>query len=579
MRHRGIAAAAAVAVAALSLVGAERARAEPDPRRPTCAGTELCVGAAKVAVSPDAATVAGVLETRLEVGPRLQRFHLGGYGINPLQGLPDPDGSVAAALTEPAAKPVFVGSKGPEPIWVRAMAITQPGGETVLFVTLDAIGAGNVIQERLTAAVSAATGVPAADVVFGQTHSHAGPDLQGLWGGVPQRWIEEVLYPGAVRAARDALARSEPARLEVRSGELDAYDRYRRPRRLDPDEEPDRTASLVEARAVDDGAVVANLLQYAAHPTSVDEDVRIPHADYVLGAVDWLEREEGGVALYFNGPIADASPAGSRAGCRAEPDGTYGEVRCRGEGLARAAAALPSSTPLAPTLEVRHVTVTLPVTNPLFLGGGLAESFNRYYDFLDLPVRDVPTLGSLVEQGLVDLPQLTPTASTEVSRITIGGAASGLEIVTIPGEATGTLGRWIRGLAAPGAHVVLLGLTHNSFGYLLPEEEFSYVDESGDAGFLVPFTGYEEFVSLGPLSVPLLRADAYVPLFGADAARALPPAVTACGRSLNAAPCLVLVAAQRLHYAQEGLVGQCAAVGLPPDVCDRLRAYGDPNHG
>jgi hypothetical protein len=521
---------------------------------PACRGHQLCVGAAVVDVAPTAGQVAGEVETRVGL-PRLQRFHLGGYGLNPLQGLPDPDGSVAPLLTEPADRPVYRGTRGAEPISLRAMVLRQPAGPTIALVTLDAIGAGNVVQDHLTAAVAAATGIPREDVLFSQTHTHAGPDLQGLWGGVPQSWINGTLYPAAVRAVGDALRRSEPARLDVRQGSLDQFDRYRRPKRLDPDVQPDRTSTLLQARAVDDGRVVASLLQYDAHPTTVDEDVRIPHPDFVLGAERWIERNEGGVALYVNGPIADASPAGGREGCDGTPDGTYGEVRCRGEGLAKATLELPRSGPLRPTLEVRHTTVTLPVTNPLFLAGGLGESFNRYYDFLDLPIDQIPTLGPLVRGGLLDLPQLTPTATTEVSRVTIGGARAGLELVTIPGEATGTFGRWIRDLASPGAKVALLGLTHNSFGYLLPEEEFDPIDEHGGTGFLLPYTGYEEYVSLGPLTVPLLRTNAYVPLFGADPQQALPPVLTACATALNAQPCLLWVASRRLQYGLTGLTG------------------------
>ncbi len=101
---------------------------------------------------------------------------------------------------------------------------------------------------------------------------------------------------------------------------------------------------------------------------------------------------------------------------------------------------------------------------------------------------------------------------------------------------------------------MLLGLTHNSFGYLLPEEEFSYVDESGDAGFLLPFTGYEEFVSLGPLTVPLLRAQAYSPLFGVTIdGGAEPPLLRACRDALNTPPCVVWVVRRRLDYVPRSL--------------------------
>ncbi len=385
MRVRGIL--LAVAVTASTMVSGAAARAAADV--PACTGPELCVGAAKVDVSPTQHQIDGVLETRALL-PRLQRFHLGGYGINPLQGLPDPDGSVAAALTEPASRPVYRGPHGPEPIWVRAMVVRQPDGPTVAFVVLDAIGAGNIIQERLTAAVSRATGLAPADVVFGQTHTHAGPDLQGPWGGVPQDWIEGTLYPAAATAVLDALRSSEPARLEVRSGQLDEFDRYRRPRRLALDEQPDRTASLLQARGVDDGGVVASLLQYAAHPTSVEEDVRIPHPDFPLGAVDWIEQESGGVALYFNGPIADASPAGGRAGCDVGRDGTT--ARCAAAARASPRRRWPCLAPGHWSRPSRSGTSPPRSRSPTRCSSaaGAAETFNRYYDFLDLPVDEIP---------------------------------------------------------------------------------------------------------------------------------------------------------------------------------------------
>ena len=486
---------------------------------PTCKGRDLCVGAAAVSVSPDQRYIDGVMETRLFVPSRLQRFNLGGYGINPLQALPDPDGSIGGALTVPASQRVFTGSHGPEPISVRAMVISEPHGDTVALVTLDAIGAGNVIQDHLTRAVAAATGIPAANVLFGQTHTHAGPDLQGLWGGVPAQWIARQLYPGAVRAVREALRTSTPSRLAVRSSLLDDFNGYRRPKRV-ATADTDRRSTLLQAEAISDGRVVANLLQYDAHPTSVNEPERVPHPDYVLGARDWLEAHAGGVALYFNGPIADASPSGSRPGCSPGTDGKYGQVRCRGEGIAAATLARTPGPPLLPTVEVHHQRVVLPVTNPAFIAAGAGGAFNRYYDFQPLPLATLPG-GPELRAALEQLPSPVATATTTISRITIGGATSGVEIVTIPGEATGTFGTWLRGLASPWSHVMLLGLTHDSLGYILPEDEFSYIDPTGGSGLILPFTGYEEFVSLGPLTAPLLRAEGYAPLFDVDPATVL----------------------------------------------------------
>ncbi|HJR27001.1 MAG TPA: hypothetical protein VJ804_16095, partial [Acidimicrobiales bacterium] len=396
--------------------------------------------------------------------------------------------------------------------------------------------------------IERATGVPASAVLFSTTHTHAGPDLQGLWGGVPRSWVRDVLVPGSVRAVQAALADLRAVTLEERHGPAPEFNSYRRPRIVDPDADTDAVATLLDARDAASGGVVGSLLQFNAHPTTLREQVPLPHPDFVLGALDLLELR-GGVALYVNGPIADASPSGTRAGCAHPADGAYGVARCRGEGIAASVLALPRGRVLAPTLEVRRASVALPVTNPLFLAAGATGAFNGYYDFLDLPVADIPVVGEAVGAGLVDLPQLTPVATVDVTRITIGGAMAGLELVTIPGEATGTFGDEIRALAGPRAHVALLGLTHASLGYIIPEAEFSYVDASGDIGFLLPYTSYEELVSIGPLTAPLLRALAYAPLFDAPSDRALPPVLTSCLADPRSPRCALHVVERHLEYA------------------------------
>ena len=161
--------------------------------------------------------------------------------------------------------------------------------------------------------------------------------------------------------------------------------------------------------------------------------------------------------------------------------------------------------------------------------------------------------------------------SQDASRISIGGAG-GLEIATIPGEATNTFGQFIRGLAEqtnPGAAVMLLGLTQNSFGYIIPEEEFSYIEPSGDAGFVVPFTGYEEFVSLGPLTAPLLRSEAYIPLFDGSPEANLPEYLSACSDPASDR-CLLRDIALRVEYIQREYAQRCRENGAPEEFCALL---------
>ena len=532
---------------------------------------KLRVGAAKATVTPTQEHIDGIVEPRAFVGEHLQKFNLGGFGIDPTQNFPDPFGAFGDSLTQPADERVHDGPHGTEHIWIRAIAIEQLNDDDsvrqVLLLSLDAVGAGNVIQNNLKAAVVAATGIPADNILFGQTHSHAGPDLQGLWGGVPQDWIETILYPAAVQAATQAFEALEPATLEIGTGHMPQWNNYRRPRRIDEAIDSDTLTTLMKARSSRSGDVIASLLQFNAHPTSINEDLRIPHPDYILGAMDHLEAVyDGSTALYFNGPIADASASGSTSG--ATP---YDRVRSRGAGMATDANGFPIDRVIEGGLSVRHETVILPVTNPGFLAFGALGSFNRYYDFLDLPASDIPGIGPTVATGLTQLPQLTPTATTLVSRITLGDGPGKLEVVTMPGEATGTFGAFIRSLAAPEDHVMLLGLTQNSFGYIIPEEEFSYTDASGNGGLVeVPFTGYEEFVSLGPLTAPLLRSEGYLPLFDAEASEQVPPYLQACEANPAGDDCIFHIAGARLEYIQSQFARNCRDNGAPEQFCDLI---------
>lgn len=551
------------AVLVMSIAACDGGRSDPSTLsagradEAVAADFPLVVGAAKRSVVPTQSQIDGEEEGRLfGLSPTVQNFHLGGFGIGPLQNLPDP---LNVDLTVPAGARVHINEFGEEEkTWIRALWMSDTASQTdVLFIALDAVGAGNLIQSHLKEAVSIATGINPDHILFGQTHTHAGADLQGLWGGVPRSWVED-LYVAAAEAAVEAQMSAVPALLDYRRSELPDFNNYRRPR-VHLDAEADTTASILTARDAASGVAVAQLLQYNAHPTSVGtgEDPRVPHPDFPLGAVEWLERD-GGVALYFNGPIADAS--GSGGGCEGD---VYRRVRCRGEGLAAAAL---DAEPRAVSggISLRNATAYLPVTNPVFNAAGLLGSFNRYYNFTELPVDQVPGLGALT----VDLPQLTPYAVTVVTRVSIGGS---LDIVTIPGETTNTFGEYIQRLAAD-RDVMLFGLTQNSFGYILPEEEFSYLDPTGDTGFVLPFTGYEEFVSLGPLTAPLLRIQAYAPLFDAHPQAYAPPSLLACYDATVAERCVLEDVQAQIGYVQRGYYQRCVETfGEDNAFCDLIK--------
>lgn len=553
--------------------------------------TLMKVGAAKLPVDPTVAHVEGVDEARFGGAPHKQKFNLGGFGIDPTQNFPDPIGALGDQLTEPVSQPCLIKNQDSydssnfnadsdclERTWIRAMVLQDSvSGEEVAFLVLDAVGAGNLIQKGARAAITEATGIASSNIVFGQTHTHAGADLQGLWGGVPQDWIDNVLYKQAAAAVKAAQASVTPAYLSVKKGHYEDGNRYRRPPQTNPDSDADTLGGLLLAEDAVTGDVVASLMQFSGHPVSINEDPRIPHPDFPLGVTRHLEETLGGTSLYFNGAIADSSSGGGSQDCSFRDDGSYEGIgsgdyanqRCKGKGMAEAALSFGDAKALKPDLAIRNQTVYLPVTNPAFVGGGALGAFNKYYDFTELPADQAP---AELEAQYRFLPQATPYAITDVTRITLGGASSGLEIVTLPGEATATFGDWVRSLASPDASTMLFGLTQNSFGYIIPEEEFRYIDASGDDGFTAPFTGYEEFVSLGPLTAPLLRIEGYLPLFDhqvPDGAY-LPDYLKACVDDYGSRDCLFSMAGFNVDYIQKAYAKQCRDQGAPEEFCAQI---------
>lgn len=578
------------------------------------AATLFQVGSAKVSATPSNAQIAGEMESYAG-GTRRQFFHLGGYGFGPFKLLPGygplPEvraGEPPLPVSNPPAgarcfsPEISATNKTPatcaDEIHVRVMVLMDPKtGERIAFVTMDAIGAGNLIQDAVKAAVNRASCeknlcIPVRNVMFGQTHTHAGADLQGLWGGVPESWRQQVLVDGTEQATKLAISNSRPARLSMARGDADEFNNYRRPKyRDDSHHQADPAVTLLMAKADDEDSdrdtLVGSMLQYAAHPTSIGNDdyklpdgtiVRVPHPDYPIGVTEALEERFGAAGLYFNGPIADASPGGATQGST-----EYARVKSRGRALAAKAFSYLASNSVAidPVISVAHKEAVLPVSNPLFIGLGLLSQFNGYYQFSQLPKDDIPGFDQMPPEAIAQfeaiqnqLPQPAPVARTLVSRISLGTVNAAdetknrLEIVTIPGEATNSFGQMIRRLAndspltqaKPERHTLLLGLTHNSFGYIIPEEEFSYVDPSGGAGLLVPGTAYEEFVSLGPLTAPLLRAQAYAPLFGVAPPNPsfLPQAITDCQIAFDFGSCFIGVGQDRLMQLlglPQGLLG------------------------
>ncbi len=213
--------------------------------------TGLLVGSAKRDITPTETTA-----------PPDGQVYLGGYGIGPVR---RSTGVLA-------------------PIFVRAVVVSN-GTDVVAFAENETQGAfagyktGAFGLVDIAAAVEAATAgrIPRTHVIIGSDHSHAGPDTTGVWGGLPDVYLQ-YLVDQTVGAITDALAALRPARLLV--GTADATDLLRSQFNEPPNDLVDGELRVLVAQDRDDGAQSAVLINYAAHSTVMGSGNTLISADW-----------------------------------------------------------------------------------------------------------------------------------------------------------------------------------------------------------------------------------------------------------------------------------------------------------
>lgn len=234
-------------------------------------------------------------------------FHLGGYGLFP---------------TRASSGPLVDGDGTTEHIFARAMAVGDAQGHTLLLGAVEnqgtfaadkqcACGIWDIRQQ-----VAHDTGVPVDMIVVNSDHSHAGPDLIGLWGGVPVDYLQYV-HDQAVRALDEAYARRVPARLLVGSdvptmptpqaggyipgtatpGENLVHSQFSQDTQTGYDDSAVDTQLRVLQAVDGDGNMLGTFINYAAHAT-------VMGGGNTLYSADWPGRVARATEQALEEPVA-----------------------------------------------------------------------------------------------------------------------------------------------------------------------------------------------------------------------------------------------------------------------------------
>src|SRR5581483_8132507 len=227
----------------------------------------------------------------------------------------------------------------------RAAAVSS-ADQTFAIAALDLVGASGPLLARIREGASRRTGIARERILIACTHSHASPDTQGLWGGIPRAY-EAHIAERAVAAIAGAQAAMRDARASAATTQLAGLVRNRRGW-------PDTDTTLTTLRLADasSGTPIATIVNYACHPTASGAANIEVSRDWCGIAADAVEREAGRVAIYVNGAIGDANPAGDGFEAMAE----------LGEAVALAAvASLDAAEDVTGEVVVRTAPLLLPL--------------------------------------------------------------------------------------------------------------------------------------------------------------------------------------------------------------------------
>ncbi len=479
------------------LVGVGRESLAPDPAKVQWDSAKTqCVQENESIVDPGVSDLAGrALSGHLPPGwPKSPNcVYLGGFGLGPAR---------PATGVDPYAG-----------VNVRSIAISN-GNDVVVWQSLDMTGFFSRYRSDLCPqgcgmldireAIDGATAgkVPTANVAINATHTHAGADGYGAWGGLPD-WYRVQIRNQVLKSAYDALRDLTPASITIGAVDARSFNSERRDTYYSA---ADYGAVWLQARQLPgrppyrvDGVadpVLATLVNFAAHPTVLGDENTLMHSDWTGTASKELGDRLGGGGIVMQGALGNVSPSAPRGATTDltgdhktnEYDNVVQMARdftsFIGADIGRGGYVLRSNRIVAKTVNIAQ-----PASNWVEAVGGLSNLLDREF----MPAtkgangpgtyRWDKSAGAPPGRGCVTAGPVS--VRTDVSGYRIGE----LTVLTAPGELFGTMaevvkskarnGSWAAGAdgqVGPAGQTMVFGQTQDSLGYIIQHFE---VDPGG----------------------------------------------------------------------------------------------------
>lgn len=370
----------------------------------------------------------------------------------------------SAAIINPSAGAYIAGDKQNrkftgihDNLYAKAVVISS-GKENLAILTLDCIGLLYSDVVKIRQKTSEICKFPADRIVVSSTHTHAGPDVVGIWGkdysesGVDDAYMDFLVSTSAfqIKKAFENQKSAKAYTAETTFGEPWVENICK--------EEIDRSVNIIQFKDFQKNNI-ATLTNFACHPTFIDAVASEISADYIHGYYDELKKSLGGEVLFLQGAIGGWVQPENEAK-------TFENAYMRGGELAIAVSLALKKAQLlkSNTIQFRSKKIDIPVEN---------EGWKQ-----------LSAMGTIKRK-------IDKNVETEISFFSIGNA----QFITHPGETAPYYGIESKKLMGKGTKFVL-GLGNDALGYILKTK---YFEDSK-----LPHAEYLTGMSVGKQAGPLV---------------------------------------------------------------------------
>jgi len=187
--------------------------------------------------------------------------------------------------------------------------------DSALLVSYTLCAINGDLADELRVMAGEAAGVPAKNVVINTTHTHSGPNTGygSAWGKVNYEYIDNIIRPATVQAAKQAKETLRPAKAgfgetmsDVGINRRELTENGKIALGQNPWGPRDMRMTVISFKG-EDGKIIANLVHYCCHGTASGMNPEITR-DWPGVMTDMLEEESGGITGFWAGVEGDQGP-------------------------------------------------------------------------------------------------------------------------------------------------------------------------------------------------------------------------------------------------------------------------------